>query len=157
MEFDKSKVFTAVNADDLPLRSLCIFANTVESLRKAVQHEAGVTGDSEKEFVGLHNNGGDDRFVAGGYTYNYAYLIKLPITSPYKPFKRENILDAVQQHGMWVKEKISGDLALVSGITNLSNGLLTIRLGSSYYTAETFLNDFVFADDGSPCGEETTP
>ena len=104
MIFDKSKVYTALNAEDLPIGSLCIFANTVESLRKKVQHEDGVIDDSEKEFAGLHNNGGDNRFAAGGYTYNYAYLIKPPITPPYKPFSSKEIaIEAINKHGGWIK------------------------------------------------------
>ena len=29
MEFDKSRVYTAVNAEDVPMGSKCIFANNV--------------------------------------------------------------------------------------------------------------------------------
>ena len=34
MEFDKTRVYTAVNADELPIGSKCIFADTVKALRK---------------------------------------------------------------------------------------------------------------------------
>ena len=105
MEFDKSKIYTALNAEDLPIGSLCIFANTVESLRKKVQHE-DVVDDSAKVFARRFNDGGDNRFVADGTTYNYAYLIKLPVAPQYKPFSTvENIFDAAQHHGILVKEK----------------------------------------------------
>lgn len=154
MEFDKSRVYTALNAEDLPIGSLCLFANTVESLRKKVQHE-DVVDDSAKVFARRFNDGGDNQFVADGTTYNYAYLIKSPVAPQYKPFSTvENIFDAAQQHGMSVKEKINGSFKQVISIGLLSNGLPMIGVGFCSYAPEIFLRDFVFADDGSPCGEK---
>ncbi len=33
MEFDKSRVYTALNAEDLPIGSKCIFSDTIQGLR----------------------------------------------------------------------------------------------------------------------------
>lgn len=77
MEFDKLKVYTAVNADELQIGSKCIFADTIKALRRKVQDE-GVT-DYVMSFVRLYNRGVDDMFVADDcYTYDYAYLIEQP-------------------------------------------------------------------------------
>ena len=37
MGFDKSKVYTALNADELKLGSKCVFADTINDLRKYTQ------------------------------------------------------------------------------------------------------------------------
>ncbi|UTY31677.1 hypothetical protein [Treponema putidum] len=39
MEFYKSRVYTALNADELQIGSMCIFANTIADLRNIVQDE----------------------------------------------------------------------------------------------------------------------
>lgn len=37
MKFDKSRVYTALNADELPIGSVCIYADTLRELCKRVQ------------------------------------------------------------------------------------------------------------------------
>ena len=39
MEFDKSRVFSAVNADELPIGSKVILGNTLSELKEAVEVE----------------------------------------------------------------------------------------------------------------------
>ena len=39
MEFDKNRIYTAVNADELKIGSKCIFADTVRGLRRKVEEE----------------------------------------------------------------------------------------------------------------------
>ena len=60
MEFDKSRVYTAVNADELPIGSKCIFADTVKALRKKVQ--ADDYAQYVQPFIRLHDNGYDVGF-----------------------------------------------------------------------------------------------
>lgn len=40
MEFDKNRIYTAVNADELKIGSKCIFADTVRGLRRKVEEDA---------------------------------------------------------------------------------------------------------------------
>ena len=42
MEFDKSKVYTALNADELPIGSKCIFADNLTDLKKYVEHNYNI-------------------------------------------------------------------------------------------------------------------
>ena len=150
MEFDKSRVYTAVNADELKIGSKCIFADTVKGLRRKVEEDA----DCVETFYRLYNNGVDDLFVGNNFTYCYAYLIEPPDEPKYKPFKDiDKAMEAIKKHGGWVKEKISGDLKLISCIGKISDSMLSICVGSTYFTSTTLLKDFIFADDGSPCGE----
>ena len=152
MEFDKSRVYTAVNADELPIGSKCVFADTVKALRKKVQ--ADDYAQYVQPFIRLHDNGYDVLFLAGCYTYDYAYLIEPPAEPKYKPFESvDKAMEAIKAYGGWVKDKTTDDLKLITSIGKISDSVASIGVGGSYYTFTTFLDRYVFADDGSPCGE----
>ena len=88
MDFDKSRVYTALNADELKTGSKCIFADTVKGLRRKVEEDI----DCLETFYRLHNDGGDDLFVGNDCAYCYAYLIESPNEPKYKPFSNmENL------------------------------------------------------------------
>ena len=147
MKFDKSRVYTALNAEDLPIGSKCIFADTVRGLQKRVQNETAA--NYVEVFVKLYNNGADDQFVADCYTYNYAYLIEPPGEPKYYPFESvEKAMEAIQKHGGWVKHKNNGCQSIVIG-----RGKDLMRLYDDWYSLEDLFEGFVFTDDGSPCGE----
>lgn len=149
MEFDKSRVFSAVNADELPIGSKCILADTVKALRKKVQEEDFA--QYVQPFIRLHDNGGDVQFLAGCYTYAYAYLIELPAEPKYKPFESvEKAMEAIKKHGGWIKSKTTQGYFLIGA---LKSKKFTI-IGHEYWEPFFFLLEhYVFADDGSPCGE----
>ena len=72
MDFDKSRVYTALNADELPIGSKCIFADTIGSLRRYVQ------ADNWRIFthtlVDVHSEDYIERFGAdNSVAYIYAY------------------------------------------------------------------------------------
>lgn len=78
MKFDKTRVYTAVNADELPTDSKCIFANTIKELKESFK---------ERHISTLCDIGDEsmpERFIGSdGYvevTYSFAYLIELPQT-----------------------------------------------------------------------------
>ena len=78
MKFDKTRVYTAVNADELPTGSKCIFANTVEELKKSFKERHISTlcdiGDESMPELFI----GSDGYVE--VTYSFAYLIEPPQT-----------------------------------------------------------------------------
>ena len=150
MEFDKSKVYTAVNADELKIGSKCIFADDLNSLREKIQeaeyHVSKLAAVKEDDEIYRFDNYDD--------AYALAYLIESPNKPKYKPFSREEKeVEVIKKHKGWVKEKTSGDLKLISCIGKFSDTVPSICVGSLYVTPTTLLEDFVFADDGSPCGE----
>ena len=152
MKFDKSRVYTALNADELPIGSKCVFADTVKALREEV--ETGDTVDVVRKFTGLYGcveDYGDIQFSDGFYTYNYAYLIEPPVEPKYKPFESvEKAMEAIKKHGGWVKDKKNNVQLLVVGFDD-DNGFF---LGNGYSCSYTGLFlDYVFVNDGSPCGE----
>lgn len=146
MGFDKSKVYTALNADELKLGSKCVFADTINDLRKYTQDK-----DVDTYVQRLKCLYGDEysaRFIADDKSlYTYAYLIDEP---QYKPFESvDKAMEALRSHGAWVEHK-----ALVSRLLIVGMDDDGCYLGDAdYYSFEVLFQDFVFADDGSPCGE----
>ena len=146
MEFDKSRVYTAVNADELQIGSRCIFADTIQTLRQKVQDEDA--GTYVETLTDLYDDDSVERFAVGSYTYIYAYLIKPPVEVEYKPFESvEEAMKAIKAHGGWIKFNVSDHYSLVIGY---GGGSVNIK-GKCIYMQD-LLDDYVFADDGSPCG-----
>ncbi|MGI5065557.1 hypothetical protein [Treponema putidum] len=147
MEFDKSRVYTAVNADELKSGSKCLFADTVKALRKKVENENAA--DDIRTFIRLLDDGGDVQFVADHYAYNYAYLIEPPDEPKYKPFESiDKAMEAIKKHGGWVKWKDDDIQGLVVGKSDDR-----VKILEDWVLPEELFEGFVFADDGSPCGE----
>ena len=51
MEFDASRVYTALNADELKIGSECIFADMMEELRLSVQYAYLIKPPAEISFI----------------------------------------------------------------------------------------------------------
>ena len=151
MEFDKSRVFSALNADELPIGSKCIFADTIKDLKEEVKKKRIDT------LFGIATEQYEYRFISEhGYKIQYAlaYFIEQPAEPKYKPFSSvEKAMEAIREHDGWVKDKTTDDLKLITSIGKISDSVVSIGVGGSYYTFATFLDRYVFADDGSPCGE----
>ena len=153
MEFDKQRVYTAVNADELKVGSKVICADTVKVLRKKVQ--ADDYAQYVQPFIRLYDNGYDVQFLADCYTYNYAYLIEPPAEPKYKPFEDfNNMADAVRKHGDDIKTKTGKCKGYIVGMGLKGHVIINGMFGLYYFcsTKELF-KGYVFADDCSPCGE----
>ena len=149
MEFDKSRVFSAVNADELPIGSKCIFADTVKALRKKVQ--ADEYAQYVQPFIRLHDNGGDVQFLADCYTYAYAYLIEPAREPKYKPFESvEKAMETIRKHGGWVGDRCFSFLVTAYDKARPDHA---VCFSDNWYSLQDLYKSFVFADDGSPCGE----
>lgn len=143
MEFDKSRVYTAVNADELPIGSKCVFADTIQGLkeRKYIDTLTGIADESRAcRFVSEH---GSD------WEYALAYLIEPPAEPKYMPFESvEKAMDAIKKHGGWLERKSDG----LQGIVVAKSGD-RIKAVQCWYRLGDMFQSLVFADDGSPCGE----
>ena len=151
MEFDKSRVYTAVNADELKIGSKCIFADTICILREQVQRK-----NYEDCIFLLRRIRGDDstyRFDDGERWFSFVYLIEPPAEPKYKPFESvDKAMEAIKKHGGWVKDEGTGCTFLVLGYGKHKEDF-SIYINSEWVPLEDLFIDFVFADDGSPCGE----
>lgn len=74
MEFDKSKVYTSVNADELKIGSKCIFADSLSHLKKYVSE------DYEPDtLIGVYPENSPIRFEGKGeFLHLLAYLVGPP-------------------------------------------------------------------------------
>ena len=149
MKFDQSRVYTALNADELPIGSKCVFADTIQVLKKLVETSVGL------ERLKLRNVQDDTntcRFIdKTGTIFAFAYLIEPPAEPKYKPFESiEKAMEAIRKHGGWIKSKTTQGYFLIGA---LKSKKFTI-IGHEYWEPFSFLLEhYVFADDGSPCGE----
>ncbi|MGP1530009.1 MAG: hypothetical protein ACTTI3_06680 [Treponema sp.] len=162
MEFDESRVYTALNADELKIGSMCYFADTVEELKELVYECKGF---SKTELREIREGNEVFRFVDKiGHTSALAYLLLPPAEPKYKPFESvEKAMEAIRKHGGWVLSYTgyNNDEKFYSLITNISIGRLNqegkkyeeIKINELWYTVKEFMDKYVFADDGSPCGE----
>ena len=149
MEFDKSRAYTAVNAEELPIGSKCIFADTLGAL------SAKVKSKEYRDFIislkRIYNDGSYDRFDNGYDLFCFAYLIEPPAEPKYKPFSsEEKAIEIIEQHECWIKSKMTQNCFLV----DIKDSKHIPLIG--YDCKEFFsllLDGYVFADDGSPCGE----
>lgn len=149
MEFDKNRIYTAVNADELKIGSKCIFADTVRGLRRKVEEDA----DCVETFYRLHNNGGDDLFVGNDCAYCYAYLIESPNEPKYKPFSNmENLKKSAVKYKGFIKTKQGVQEGIIIGISFDYKAIIKTRWGVNYLTFEQLFESYTF-DDGTPCGE----
>lgn len=72
MEFDKNRVYTALNADELKVGSKVIVADSITFLKNAVEDEdVYILQDIASESNAF-------RFVTNGGTYSLAYLVEEP-------------------------------------------------------------------------------
>lgn len=147
MKFDKSRVYTALNADELKIGSKCIFANCLADLMDAVEND-------KKNQVGRFTKAFNCDYIARfcdnyGGNFVLAYLVESPAEPKYKPFKNiEEAMKAIKAHGGWIKHKTSKDYAFVYAYDESTIYFLNKRIALDY-----LLGAYVFADDGNPCGK----
>lgn len=152
MEFDKSRVYTALNANELEVGSTVIVANDLQSLRAKVEK---FDTSYEVHLNAILSEASIHRFrTSSGYVYILAYLIEPPKEPKYKPFSdTDTAFKTITAHGGWVKHE-TGEYRYVSGIDIGDIDGNEIFVGRCWETAERVLKKFVFADDGTPVGEK---
>ena len=149
MEFDKTKVYTALNADELKVGSKCIFSNTIKSLQQRIQEEN--TADDVDTFTGLYDDGSEIQFSNGLLVYTYAYLIETPEEKEYEPFDNmDETIKAVKKHDGWIKHKTNGTTLFVFGYSDSY-----VYTGEGKLSMNNLFALYVFADNDSPCGKLT--
>lgn len=147
MEFDKSRVYTAVNADELKVGSKVYVSDNMYYLKKCVEDNlescilTEVLWEKEANRFCI-----DDMF---NEQWQLAYLIEPPAEPKYKPFESiDKAMEAIKKHGGWVKWKDDDIQGLVVGKSDDR-----VKILQDWVLPEELFEGYVFADDGSPCGE----
>lgn len=168
MEFDKSKVYTAVNADEVKVGSKGYFSRMLGWLKRTVEAEQF----PPSVLTEILNEDCVFRFcrqdAIGRLDYSLFYLVEEPEEKSYRPYKDtdEMIEDFSERYNsyngninkgnpmycplIWVKGKINGVKALVVGI---GDGDVFIRFGEDPVIKLDFLFKHFTYLDGTPCGK----
>ena len=157
MEFDKAKVFTALNADEIKNGSKGYFADTLECLKNIVEHERsgfyGVVEINEECYV--------SRFRLDKTDFCLFYLVEEPRKEEFRPYKDvdEMVEDFMKRFNVnippyampliWVKTKDADKKYLIVRFASA----LTICHNVEVYTTtlEELAEAYTYLD-GSPCG-----
>ena len=147
MEFDKNRIYTAVNADELKVGSKVYVSDSIYYLKKCVEDNlescilTEVLWEKEANRFCI-----DDMF---NEQWQLAYLIEPPAEPKYKPFESiDKAMEAIKKHGGWVKWKDDDIQGLVVGKSDDR-----VKILQDWVLPEELFEGYVFADDGSPCGE----
>lgn len=161
MDFDKSKVYTALNADEVKVGSKGYFADKIKPLRDKVEKDDSyylMTLKSKLEncFESSDNNG-----------WTFFYLVEEPQEKKLRPYKDtdEMIEDFKKRYNsyggwsgkdnpmycplIWV-QNVCGQRRLV---TCLNGNTVHISGQKKDFTLEEFADTYFYLD-GSPCGIE---
>ena len=146
MEFDKSKVYTSLNADELKVGSKVYVSDNIAYLRECIEDnfESCILTRvmSEKEAKRFCIDKSCEK-------WQLAYLIEPPDEPKYKPFESvDKAMEAIKKHGGGVKWKDDDIQGLVVGKSDDR-----VKILQDWVLPEELFEGFVFADDGSPCGE----
>ncbi len=153
MEFDKSRVYTALNADELEVGSKVIIADSLQALKDkfskfAFDENYAIRIGSILPETEIH------RFKTSiGNVYPLAYLISPPKKPEYKPFSdTETAYKTISAHGGWIKQCKA--YHFVTGLDiGCSNGD-EIQFYGSWHSALFVCENCIFVDDGTPVGEK---
>lgn len=158
MEFDKSRVYTVLNADELEVGSTVIVADSLQGLKDKVSKFAfdenyAIRIGSILSKIEIH------RFkTTGGDTYSLAYLISPPEKPEYKPFSDiETAFKIIAEHGARVRDNFY-PYVLITGIKRDTdkdgNYEISLQIYGSWHSARAVFDGCIFVDDYSPVGEK---
>ena len=126
MEFDKSRVYTALNAEELKIGSKVVVADTLRDLKERVE------GGYVQTLTNIRDDDCINRFeVDSSSIYSIAYLISEPEPEE-KKLKWTDL-----KVGDVVRDKKSGIELLITGIDRRECEIQHIRIGYSWISNES--------------------
>lgn len=153
MTFDKSRVFSAVNADELKIGSRVILGDSLSELKEAVETEKRGT---IQNLAIIHGEDMPFRFTGDKYhsVHLLAYLVELPKEPEYRPFESvKKAMKAIKAHGRWVIKTNNIMSAFLVTEDDEDREESRIFIDGYWYSLQELCRLFVFADDDTPCGE----
>ena len=148
MEFDKSRVYTALNAEDLEVGSVCVFAQTLHDLQERVKNNDRVS--KLKQVMPPEYTA---RFCSNDDTISVlAYFVASPSEPEYKPFSDvDEMLEVAYSHGSLIQNS-DGKWFLVTKHTVRNTTKYPLHVAGLWINFDNLLRNYTFVDDGSPCG-----
>ncbi len=169
MEFDKRKVFTALNADEVKLGSKGYFADSLYDLRQLI-----TAGDEDRYFgriAGIAPADETYRFTdICDNSYNLFYLVEEPEEKKFRPYKNANEMiedfkkrynsycgcsgkdNPMSQPMIFIKHKTTGFCHLLT-YYQTDELYKCAWFGGSCIDFETLYEYYTYLD-GTPCGIE---
>lgn len=155
MEFDKSRVYTALNADELKVGDKVILADNITDLLKLVKFDLNI--EELKEVRTISCNA---RFM--GTTLHFlAYLVERKKEKKYRPYESidELVSDFIKRFNItcpkyampfiWLKNKRDGSFRFISSL----HADQRVNVAGEFYSLEALFEYYELLD-GSPCGKE---
>lgn len=159
MEFDKAKVFTALNADEIKVGSKGYFADTLEKMKDVVEHERS---SYYGKVVEIRKESYVSRFRLK-YDYSLFYLAEEPRGKKLRAYKNadEMVEDFMERFNVnvppytmpliWVKIKNTDKKFLIVRFASALTICFNVEVHTS--TFEDLVEGYTYLD-GSPCGIE---
>lgn len=158
MKFDKSKAFSAINADEIKPGAKGYYADNIKDLMEAVEHSFK---NSYGEISEIRIGNFESRFAIKNVgPCNLFYLIEEPVEKKLRPFKDVNELFSewakragksiyfIDMPTIWLKHKTTKTSYLIVSYSKIYINFLNIS-----YTMQSIFDNYTF-NDGSPCGVE---
>lgn len=162
MDFDKQKVYTALNADDIKVGSKGYFSDTLENLKDVVEHEHSAY---YGKIVEIKEESYVSRFrLENKHDYCLFFLVEEPKEKRLRPYRDtdemiEDFKSRYNSYGGWIGKSNPMYIPLIW----VKNGGGKKRLITNIDDDSVYLQKWVslpeFAEiytylDGSPCGIE---
>lgn len=166
MEFDKSKVYTGLNADEVKVGSKGFFADTLFYLENYVKNERPLL-----IVQSINNKTCSRRFHAGdgnkiSDNWGLFYLVEEPKEEKYRPYNSdEELIEDFKNRvssfayecdfipSIWVKEKSNGDKYLITGFIKDDSDAYCVLIGTCFVSLSVLLESYTYLD-GTPCGKK---
>lgn len=149
MEFDKSRVFTALNADEVKVGSKGYFADSIRVLKETIKETlkdscAAAYGEIDE----IKNDSCACRFsIKKNSAYSFFYLVKEPMEKKYRPYHN-------------TAEIPGGALLNIVLLNDETRFIITaaddkrVYLGPQRWVDMQSLYDNYMWPNGTPCGKE---
>lgn len=159
MEFDKSRVYTAVNADELKVGSKCFYSWNLKDLKYSVEHDRqqdiGIVTEiyDESNPWRFQINFDIDREDISDGAYSLIYLLEPPQFNSFSTF--EKLKEYIFRFGNTIKSKNDEEQYLMIGNSLDGNVLLKSINNNEIKEVPIYelVYDYVFMSNGYPFGE----
>lgn len=160
MEFNKSKVYTGLNADEVKIGSKGVFGDTLAELKTRLEN------NELEELTCVNSEDYSERFETKDNAYSMFYLVKEPTEKKYRPYENtEELIEDFKNRvssfayecefipSIWVKEKSNGDKYLLTGFIKDDSDAYCVLIGTCFISLSVLFESYTYLD-GTPCGKK---